>query len=33
MVVKDAGFTDGMLTVKLEKIIPDEKKPRTIDIK
>jgi len=33
MVVKDAGFKDGMLTVKLEKIIPDEKKPRTIDIK
>jgi molecular chaperone IbpA len=33
MVVNDAGFKDGMLTVKLEKIIPDEKKPRTIDIK
>jgi len=26
-------FKDGMLTVKLEKIIPDEKKPRTINIK
>ena len=33
MVVKDAGFKDSMLTVKLEKIIPDEKKPRTINIK
>jgi len=33
MVVNDAGFKDGMLTVKLGRIIPDEKKPRTIDIK
>jgi molecular chaperone IbpA len=33
MVVNDAKFQDGLLTVKLEKIIPDEKKPKTIDIK
>jgi len=24
---------DGMLLVELEKIVPEEKKPRTIDIK
>ena len=33
MVVNDAKFKDGLLTVKLEKIIPDEKKPKMIDIK
>lgn len=30
--VKDAELNNGMLTIKLEKIIPEEKKPRTIKI-
>ena len=32
VVVKDADLVNGMLTISLEKIIPDEKKPRLIPI-
>ena len=31
--VKGAELKDGLLTVALERIIPDAKKPRTIKIK
>ena len=31
--VNGAEFKDGMLLVELEKIVPEEKKPRTINIK
>ena len=31
--VRGAGLVNGMLTIELEKIIPDEKKPRMINIK
>ena len=31
--VKDAELKNGLLTIDLERIIPDEKKPRLIDIK
>jgi molecular chaperone IbpA len=33
VVVKGADLKDGLLSVKLERIIPDEKKPKFIDIK
>ncbi len=33
MKVNGAELKDGMLLVELEKIVPEEKKPRTIDIK
>lgn len=33
IVVKDAELTNGMLTIQLERIIPEEKKPRLIEIK
>ena len=33
IIVKGADLKDGMLTVNLEKVIPDEKKPRLIQIK
>ena len=33
VVVQGAELTNGLLTVNLEKIIPDEKKPRIIEIK
>ena len=33
VVVKGAGLKDGLLSVNLEKIIPDEKKPKIINIK
>ena len=33
VVVNGAELKDGMLMVELEKIVPDSKKPRTIDIK
>ena len=33
VVVQGAELINGLLTVNLEKIIPDEKKPRTIEIK
>ena len=31
--VKGAKMEDGMLLIDLEKIVPEEKKPRTIEIK
>jgi len=31
--VKGAELKDGLLTVSMERIIPEGKKPRTIDIK
>ena len=31
--VKDAELKNGLLTIELERIIPDEKKPRMIEIK
>jgi len=31
--VKDAEMKDGMLTIKLERIIPDHRKPKKISIK
>ena len=33
VVVQGAELINGLLTVNLEKIIPDEKKPRIIEIK
>jgi|TARA_Y100000031_G_scaffold98089_1_gene107474 molecular chaperone IbpA len=33
VVVKGADLKDGLLSVQLERIIPDEKKPKFIDIK
>ena len=33
MKVDGAELKDGMLLIELEKIVPEEKKPRTIDIK
>ena len=33
VVVNDAKMKDGMLTVHLERVVPDEKKPRMIKIK
>ena len=32
MVVDNASFEDGLLKIYLSKVIPDEKKPRTIEI-
>ena len=32
VVVKEATLTDGILRVELERILPDEKKPRKIEI-
>jgi len=32
VVVRDASLVDGVLSIKLERIIPEEKKPRKIDI-
>lgn len=32
VVVKDANFVDGLLTIDLNLIVPEERKPRTIDI-
>ena len=31
--VKGAELKDGLLTISLERIIPESKKPRTIEIK
>ena len=31
--VNDASLENGMLTISLERIVPEEKKPRTITIK
>jgi len=33
VVVNSAEMKDGMLIISLEKIVPEEKKPRTISIK
>ena len=33
VVVKDAEMTNGILNIRMERIIPDDKKPRTIKIK
>ena len=33
VIVNGAEFTNGMLCIELEKIVPEEKKPRTIKIK
>ena len=33
VIVNDAKMANGMLTVHLERVVPDEKKPRTIKIK
>ena len=33
VVVNDAKMKDGMLTIHMEHVVPDEKKPRVIDIK
>lgn len=30
--VRSAKFSDGLLTIELEKLVPDEKKPKTIEI-
>ena len=32
IVVNGADFVDGILTISLENVIPEEKKPRTIPI-
>jgi HSP20 family molecular chaperone IbpA len=33
MVVKSASMEDGLLTVKIEREVPEEAKPKTIRIK
>ena len=33
VIVQGAELTNGLLTINLEKVIPDEKKPRMIEIK
>ncbi len=33
VVVRDANLADGILTIELENVIPDEQKPRKIEIK
>ena len=33
VIVNGAEFTNGMLSIELEKIVPEEKKPKTIKIK
>ena len=32
IIIKDAELADGMLTIRLERIIPEEKRPRSIPI-
>lgn len=32
VVIREASLTDGVLSIKLERIIPEEKKPRKIEI-
>ena len=32
MVVQNASFENGMLKIYIERIVPEEKKPRTIEI-
>jgi molecular chaperone IbpA len=33
VIVKDADLADGILTIKLENVVPEEQKPRKIEIK
>ena len=33
IIVKDAKLQDGLLNISLERIVPEEKKPRLIDVK
>ena len=33
VVVRDASLADGILTIELENVIPDEQKPRKVEIK
>jgi molecular chaperone IbpA len=33
VVVRDAALADGILSIELENVIPEEQKPRKIDIK
>ena len=33
IVVNDASLENGMLTINLERIIPEERKPRLIEVK
>ena len=33
IVVKDASLENGMLVISLERVVPEEKKPRKIEIK
>ena len=33
IVVKDASLDNGMLTINLERVVPEEKKPRLIEVK
>jgi molecular chaperone IbpA len=30
--VRSAKFADGLLTVELEKLVPEEQKPKTVEI-
>ena len=33
IIIKGADLVNGMLTIDLERIVPEEKKPKTIEIK
>ena len=33
IVVNDASLDNGMLTINLERVVPEEKKPRLIEVK
>ena len=33
IVVKDGSLKDGMLSIELERVVPEEKQPRLIKIK
>ena len=33
IVVNDAALDNGMLTINLERVVPEEKKPRLIEVK
>ena len=33
IIVNDAGLENGMLTIDLERVVPEEKKPRLISVK
>ena len=30
--VRSATFSDGLLTIELEKLVPEDKKPRSVEI-